>query len=72
MSRYLTLKQAAEICATSPETIRYWIHIGKLAAFKPGRQVLVREADLAALIESSNVADLRAAKAKRARNARAA
>lgn len=71
-ARYLTLKQAAEVCCTSPETVRFWIHVGKLAAFKPGRQVLVREADLTALIESSNVNDLRAAKARAARKVRAA
>jgi excisionase family DNA binding protein len=66
-TRYLTLKQAAEVCATSPETIRFWCHVGKLPAFKPGRQVLVKEADLVALIEASNVADLRVARAKAAR-----
>lgn len=71
-ARYLTLKQAAEVCQTSPETVRYWVHVGKLAAFKPGRSVLVREADLTALIEASAVSDLRVARAKRARKVRAA
>ncbi len=53
MPTYLTFKQAAERIQGSPETIRYWVHIGRLPAFKPGRRVLIKESDLAALIESS-------------------
>lgn len=71
-ARYLTLAQAAESVSTPAETIRYWVHVGKLRAFKPGRQVLIREDDLAALVEASEVSALREAKAKRARKARAA
>ena len=65
--QYLTLQQAAERVATPAETIRYWVHLGRLEAFKPGRQVLVRATDLDALIESSRVSDQRVAKAKIAR-----
>lgn len=63
-AKYLTLKDASTRVATSPETIRYWIYLGKLRAFKPGRSVLVRESDLEALIEASSVDALRAARAK--------
>jgi excisionase family DNA binding protein len=63
-ARYLTLKDAAARVSTSPETVRYWIHVGKLRAFKPGRSVLVRESDLEALIEASAVDALRAARAR--------
>lgn len=68
-ARYLTLAQAGELVNTPTETVRYWVHIGKLRAFRPGRQVLVREDDLAALIESSEIGALRAEKAKKARKA---
>jgi excisionase family DNA binding protein len=64
MSRYLTLVQAAERVATSAETVRYWIYMGRLKAFKPGRQVLIRESDLEALIEANSVSAQRAARAK--------
>ena len=72
--RFLTLAQAAELISTPAETIRYWVHVGKLIAFRPGRQVLVRESDLMALIEASEIGALRVAKAKakRASKARAA
>jgi excisionase family DNA binding protein len=60
--RYLTLREAAEIVRTAPETIRYWIWQGRLKGYKPGRSVLVREDELHALIESS---ETRAPRAKR-------
>lgn len=66
-ARYLTLAQAAAHVATPVESIRYWIHVGKLQAFKPGRQVLIRATDLEALIEASEVGAQRVAKAKLAR-----
>jgi excisionase family DNA binding protein len=71
-AKYLTLVQAAELCATPAESIRYWVHIGKLAAFRPGRQVLIKEADLLELIESSAVSEIRVKKARAARKGRAA
>jgi excisionase family DNA binding protein len=66
-SRYLTLVQAAERIATPAETVRYWVHLGKLPAFKPGRQVLIRESDLDAFVEACAIGAVRAAKAKLAR-----
>jgi excisionase family DNA binding protein len=71
-ARYLTLTQAAERVSTPAETIRYWVHIGKLPAFKPGRQVLIREADLDAFVEASAIGLVREAKAKAKRKVRAA
>jgi excisionase family DNA binding protein len=71
-ARYLTLAQAAERVATPAESIRYWVHTGRLPAFKPGRQVLVREADLDAFVEASSYSAVREAKAKAKRKARAA
>jgi excisionase family DNA binding protein len=60
--RYLTLREAGEFCRAPPETVRYWIWQGKLRAYRPGRQVLVRESELIAYIESREVTTVRAAK----------
>jgi excisionase family DNA binding protein len=67
MSAYLTLDQAAEFCSTPLATLRFWISTNKLPAFKPGRRVLVRQADLLELIEGSAVGEIRKTKAKLAR-----
>lgn len=63
-AKFLTLAQAAERVSTPAETIRYWCHLGRLPAFRPGRQVLIRESDLLAYVESCAIGDLRVAKAK--------
>ena len=40
-AKYLTTFEVAEMCRTSPETVRYWRHISKgPASFKVGRRVL--------------------------------
>lgn len=70
MPTYLTIPQAAERVQAPTETVRYWIHVGKLPAFKPGRRVLIRESDLAALVEASSVQGQRAARAKAKRGAK--
>jgi DNA-binding transcriptional MerR regulator len=48
-AKYLTTFEVADLCRTSPETVRYWRHIGQgPASFKCGRRVLydVDEVDL--------------------------
>jgi excisionase family DNA binding protein len=46
-SGYLTTGEVAELVRTSPETVRYWRHIGKgPASFKVGRRVLYEAADV--------------------------
>ena len=41
MNAYLTTAEVAELCRTSPDTVRYWRHVGKgPACFKVGRRVL--------------------------------
>lgn len=41
MSKYLTTVEVAELCRTSPETVRYWRHIRQgPPSFKVGRRVL--------------------------------
>jgi excisionase family DNA binding protein len=69
-ARYLTLSQAAERVATPAETIRFWVHVGKLKAFKPGRQVLSREDDLDAFMAASAYGAVREVRAKVARAAK--
>jgi excisionase family DNA binding protein len=53
MPTYLTLDQIAERLHTPRETVRYWVAVGKLRSYKPGRKRLVREDDLVAFIEGS-------------------
>ena len=41
LARYLTTAEVAELCRTSPETVRFWRHVGKgPKSFKVGRKVL--------------------------------
>jgi excisionase family DNA binding protein len=62
---YLTLAQAGALLHTSAETVRYWVHVGKLRAFKPGRSVLVRRKDLDALVESTATVTVKSRRAAR-------
>jgi excisionase family DNA binding protein len=62
--RYITLADAAELCSTAKETIRKWVWLGHLRAYRPGRAVLLREDELRAFIESRDTRALRAAAAK--------
>lgn len=58
--RFLTLEEAGELARTPVKSIRLWISSGRLRGFKPGRRVLVREADLLALIEGTATSPLSA------------
>jgi excisionase family DNA binding protein len=54
MSKYLTTHEVAELCRTSPETVRYWRHIGRgPKSFKLGRRVLYSSDDVTAWIETA-------------------
>lgn len=44
--RYLTLEQASEICHMSVKTLQAKIRLGLLAAYKPGRSLLVDSGEL--------------------------
>jgi excisionase family DNA binding protein len=47
MERYLTTAEVAAWLRTSPETVRYWRHIGTgPASFKVGRRVLYAREDV--------------------------
>jgi excisionase family DNA binding protein len=44
---YMTTNEVAELCRTSPETVRYWRHVSKgPRSFKVGRRVLYPETDV--------------------------
>lgn len=48
---YMTTQELAELCRTSPETVRYWRHVGKgPASFKVGRRVLYATRDVDAFL----------------------
>ena len=45
--RYMTTPEVAVLLRTSPETVRYWRHIGTgPSSFKVGRRVLYEAADV--------------------------
>lgn len=51
MAKYLTTVEVAELCRTSPETVRYWRNVRKgPASFKLGRRVLYELTDVEAWI----------------------
>ncbi len=60
--RYITLLDASELCSTPLETLRKWVWLGRLRAYRPGRTVLLREDELRAFIESRSTVKLRAQK----------
>lgn len=54
MAKYLTTPEVAEHCRTSPETVRYWRHLGKgPKSFKVGRRVLYAAEDVEAWLEAA-------------------
>lgn len=55
MSReYLTTAEVAALCRTSPETVRFWRHVGKgPRSFKVGRRVLYDTHDVHAWLDEA-------------------
>lgn len=52
MPEYLTTTEVGELLRTSPETVRFWRHVGKgPASFKAGRRVLYDRTDVMAWID---------------------
>lgn len=49
--RYLTTEEVAERFRTSPATVRYWKHIGKIKGFRVGKRTLYEESEVARLVE---------------------
>lgn len=55
MSKYMTTQEVADVLRTSPETVRYWRHLGNRGpkSFKVGRRVLYAIEDVEAFIASA-------------------
>lgn len=52
MPEYLTTSEVAAMCRTSPETVRYWRHVGYGPnSFKVGRRVLYAADDVTAWLQ---------------------
>ncbi len=57
MHKYLTTAEVAELCRTSPETVRFWRHVGRgPASFKVGRRVLYDVTDVNEWISAQRTA----------------
>ena len=53
-AEYMTTAEVADLLRTSPETVRYWRHIGKgPKSWKAGRRVLYAIEDVQAWIETA-------------------
>ena len=51
MAQYLTTEEVAQLLRTSPETVRYWRHVGAgPRSFKVGRRVLYDADDVGSFI----------------------
>jgi hypothetical protein len=51
MTRYLTTEEVADLLRTTPESVRYWRHVGKgPRSFKPAKRVLYAIEDVEAFI----------------------
>lgn len=56
MRRYMTTAEVAELCRTSPETVRWWRYVGKgpkAIRVPGGRRVLYAVEDVDAWLESA-------------------
>ena len=52
--RYLTTVEVADLARTSPETVRFWRHVGKgPKSFKVGRKVLYAVEDVEAWLANA-------------------
>jgi DNA-binding transcriptional MerR regulator len=57
MPRYLTTEEVADLLRTSPESVRYWRHIGKgPRSFKVAKRVLYAVDDVEAFIAEARQA----------------
>ena len=58
MNAYLTTAEVAELCRTSPDTVRYWRFIGKgPASFRVGRRVLYEVGVVEAWLQQRQLKD---------------
>ena len=55
-NRLLRIQDVAEACSVSHRTVRRWVDAGDLSAYRLGRQLRIRESELAAFIERNLIA----------------
>lgn len=57
LPRYYVTEEVADLCRTSPESVRFWRHTGKgPRSFKVGRRVLYKAEDVEAFLEDARQA----------------
>jgi excisionase family DNA binding protein len=57
---FMTTTELAALMRTSPETVRYWRHIGKgPASFKAGRKVLYKRSDVETWLSDLRTGEMR-------------
>lgn len=52
MSKFLTVKQVAELLLAHRDTVIKWCNDGVLKHYQPGKKILIAEADLKAFLEA--------------------
>jgi excisionase family DNA binding protein len=61
MHEYMTTAEVAHLLRTSPESVRYWRHIGKgPRSFRVGRKVLYDRRDVEKFINEARQQEVRA------------
>jgi putative molybdopterin biosynthesis protein len=53
--RFFTVEEVAGSLQVSDQTVRRWVKSGKLAAFKPGKELRIRAKDLEEFLEARKV-----------------
>lgn len=49
--KFLLIDEVAELCRTSPSTVRFWIQSGRLRSLRPGRRRLIAATELQRFLE---------------------
>lgn len=61
---YLTTEEVAALLRTTPQTVRYWRHVGKgPQSFKVGRRVLYARVDVEAWVAAARAREAASASA---------
>jgi excisionase family DNA binding protein len=55
LERFYSVEEIAERLQVSDQTVRRWVKGGKLAAFKPGKELRIRPHDLEEFLEARKV-----------------
>ena len=55
LERFFTVDEIAERLQVSDQTVRRWVKSGKLAAFKPGKELRIRPRDLKEFLDARKV-----------------